>query len=174
VTNTAPLSRYLALSVRKRIFGGFAVVLLLLTVLAAVALRGMEAVGAGAGRVSRDSAQANASTEVGLLVGEARARVMQYALTATMDDQKAAQASLTSLDQAIERDQSDTATAGNDLHRLAANYRTSVDAAIGAVEARRSGIEQMKTAVTELRTIVSATAQVLDREADPELLRAAS
>ena len=37
------------------------------------------------------------------------------------------------------------------------DYRAAVDAAIAAVEARaRSGIEQMQTAATELRTIVSA------------------
>ncbi len=88
-------SSLLAPSVRKRIFGGFAVVLLLLAALAAITLRGMDAVSAGAGRVSQDSAQATASAEVALQVGEARALVVQYALTATMDDQKAAQASLT-------------------------------------------------------------------------------
>ena len=87
------LLRHLALSVRKRIFGGFAVVLLLLALLAAVALRGMGQVGDGANRVSQDNALVTSATEVRLLVSEARARVVQYALTATMDDQKAAQAS---------------------------------------------------------------------------------
>ena len=172
--NTRSWSRHLALSLRKRIFGGFAVVLLLLTVLAAVALRGMDLVGDGAGRVSRDSAQATAATEVGLLVNEARARVVQYALTATMDDQKAAQASLARLDQAIERSQSHGSEAGGDLHRRITNYRTAVDTAIAAVELRRAGIEQMFAAATELRTIVSATTQGLDREEDPGLLRAAA
>ncbi len=170
MSNIGFLSRHLALSVRKRIFGGFAVVLLLLTVLAVVALRGMDQVGDGAGSVRSASAQATASTEVGLLVDEARALVVQYALTATMDDQKAAQASLVRLDEAIGRGQDD----GSDLRRLATNYRTSVDAAIAAVEARRAGIEQMLIAATELRTIVSATVQGLDREADPALLRAAA
>ena len=99
------LSKLLAPSVRKRIFGGFAIVLLLLVVLAVVALRGMDAVSAGASRVSQDNAQAQASAEVAMLVAEARARVVQYALTATMDDQKAAQASLTQLGEAIDRGQ---------------------------------------------------------------------
>ncbi len=166
--------RGLVLSVRNRVFGGFAVVLFLLAVLAAVALRGMDSVGNGASRVSQDTTQATAAAEIRLLVSEARARVVQYALTATMDDQTAAQASLVQVDQAIERGGRDDATAGNDLKRLAADYRAAVDAVIGAVEARRSSVEQMQAAATELHTIVSATAQTLDREADPELLRAAA
>jgi methyl-accepting chemotaxis protein len=163
-------SGYLALSVRKRVFGGFVVVLLLLAVLAAVALRGMDQVGDGARLVNQNSAEATAATEVGLLVSEARTRVVQYALTATMDDQKAAQASLASLDQAIEHG---TGNAG-DLRRLITTYRASVDAAIAAVELRRTGIEQMMTAGTELRTIVSAVTQALDREEDASALRAAA
>src|SRR5437588_692746 len=97
----AMLSQLVRLSVRKRILGGFAVVLLLLAALAAVALRGMDAVSAGAARVSLDSAQATSSAELALLVGEARTRVLQYALTASMDDQKAAQAALAELGQSI-------------------------------------------------------------------------
>jgi methyl-accepting chemotaxis protein len=169
MSNVRYLSRYLALSVRKRIFGGFAVVLLLLAALAAVALRGMDQVGDGASLVSQDTAQATSATEVGLLVSEARARVVQYALTATMDDQKAAQASLARLDQAIEHGRSH-----GDLGGFITTYRTSVDAAIAAVELRRAGIEQMLAAATELRTIVSAVTQGLYREEDPSALRAAA
>ena len=53
-------------------------------------------------RVSRNSRQASAATAVALQVDEARARVVQYALSANMDDQRAAQAGLAALDQAIE------------------------------------------------------------------------
>ena len=174
MTQVHVVSSLLAPSVRKRIFGGFAVVLLLLAALAAITLRGMDAVNAGAGRVSQDSAQATASAEVALQVGEARALVVQYALTATMDDQKAAQDSLTSLDQVIERTRGSGTGSGGDLRVLATRYRAAVDATIAAVETRRSSIEQLQTAATELRTIVSATTQVLDREADPGLLTTAA
>jgi methyl-accepting chemotaxis protein len=163
---------HVALSVRKRIFGGFAMVLLLLAVLAAVALRGMEAAGEGARRVSLDSGAASASAEVGLLVGEARALVVQYALTATMDDQKAAQDSLARLDRLIERRRTDGGAASGNLGRLASVYRAAVDGTIAAVEERRSNIEQMQGAATELRTIVFATIEALERETDPEVLRA--
>ena len=163
------LSQLLRLSVRKRILGGFAVVLLLLAALAAVALRGMDAVSAGAARVSLDSAQATSSAELALLVGEARTRVLQYALTASMDDQKAAQAALAELGQSIDRSHA----SDGELAALATRYRAEVDASIATVEARRSGIELMQAAATELRTIVSATTQVLDRDADPGLMVAA-
>ena len=163
------LPKLLAPSVRKRVFGGFAAVLLLLAALAVVALRSLDAVGAGASRVSEESAQATALTGVALLVGEARARVVQYALSATMDDQKAAQASLTELGQAIGR-----SATGGELGPLAANYDAAVDAGIAAIEARRSSVEQMRGAATELRTIVSATTQLLDRDTEPVLMAAAA
>ena len=174
MTQLRGVSNRLTLSVRKRIFGGFAVVLLLLTVLATVALRGMDAVSAGAGRVSQDSSQATASAEVALQVADARALVVQYALTATMDDQKAAQSSLIRLDQAIEQNRGSGAGLGSDLQALATRYRATVNATIAAVEARRTTIEQMQTAATELRTIVSATAQMLDNDTAPPLLVAAA
>ena len=174
MTQLRGVSNLLTLSVRKRIFGGFAVVLLLLTVLAAVALRGMDAVSAGAGRVSQDSSQATASAEVALQVADARALVVQYALTATMDDQKAAQASLIRLDQAIEQNRGSGAGSGSDLQALATRYRAAVNATIATVEARRTTIEQMQTSATELRTIVSATAQMLDNDTAPPMLVAAA
>ena len=71
------LVRLFAASVRVRIFGGFAVVLALLVALAVVALRSMQSVGVEAARVSQDSAQATAATDVALRVGEARAQVVR-------------------------------------------------------------------------------------------------
>jgi hypothetical protein len=90
--------RCVAVSVPVRIFGGFAIVLVLLAVLAVVALRGMDSVADGADRVSHDSIEASASSQVGLLVHEARAQIVQYALTGAVNDQKAAQLSLARLD----------------------------------------------------------------------------
>ena len=174
MTRWSSVARLLAPSVHKSIFGGFAVVLLLLVAFAAETLRGMEAVGEGASRVSQDSNQATASAEIALLVGEARRLVVQYALTATMDDQKAAQAALFRLDASIDRSRTDDSSASRDMRPLVAQYRAAVDAGIAAIETRRSDIEQMQAAATELRTIVSATTEVLDRDADPVLLEAAA
>ena len=105
------------LTLRKRIFGGFAVVLLLLTVLAFVVLRGMNAIGTQAARVNQSSERAAVSTDLALQVGEARALVARYAVTATLDDQKAARESLSRLSRTI-----DSGDRGSDLAALASSY----------------------------------------------------
>ena len=111
------LKTLLAPSVRKRIAGGFAVVLVLLVALAGVTMRLVLPLDAGAILVREDSARAEAAALVSLQVGDARARVVQYALSATMADQKAAQDSLARLDQAIAQA---TTTGGQDDGGLAA------------------------------------------------------
>jgi CHASE3 domain sensor protein len=166
MSNAATLARLLAPSVRRLIFGGFAVVLLLLAALAVVGWRSMESVRIGAGRVDQVSAHATAATELALQVGEAHARVLKYTLSATMNDQKAAQVSLARLDQAIEGNRLAGVADGHDLELLAARYRGAVDATIPAVEARRAAVEQIQTAATDLRTIVSAMVGLLDHDPD--------
>jgi methyl-accepting chemotaxis protein len=166
------LPQLLVFSVRKRIFGGFAIVLILLTMLAVLASHSMDTVYTGAGRVSDDSTRATTSAEVALQVAEAHVRVLQYALSATMDDQKEAQASLAQLDQAIERNKSVGTAGGVDLQAMAAGYRGKVDATITAIETRRSVVEQLQNSGTELRTIISAMAGLLERETDQAVLGA--
>ncbi len=160
------LAGLFTLSLRKRIFGGLAVVLLLLAALAAVALRGFDTVGVEAAHVSRGSARVTVATDVALRVGEARASTVQYALSATMDDQRAAEAAVAALDAAIKDTGGST---GTDLAALASRYRTAVDATIAAVQARRSGVEQLQAAETDLRTIVSAMVRVVDGGGDAAL-----
>ncbi len=164
------LKTWLAPSVRKQIAGGFAVVLVLLVALTGVTMWLMLPLDAGAARVRADSSKADAATRVSLQVSDAHARVVQYALSATMADQKAAQDSLARLDQAIAQ----ASASGQDdggLAVLAGRYRDSVDATFAAVGQRRAAVERMQTAGTDIRTIVSAITQVLDTEADAELIR---
>jgi methyl-accepting chemotaxis protein len=150
-------------SVARRIFGGFAVVLLLLAVLAVVGLGNMRAVADKAARVSLDSARSADSTEVALLVGEARALASQYARSATMDDQKAAREGLARLARRLDG----TGSAGSDeLPALAARYIDAVTAEMEAVEARRLDVEQVRATATDLRTLVSAIVAALEREGD--------
>jgi methyl-accepting chemotaxis protein len=148
-----------------RIFGGLAVVLLLLAALAAVALHGFSAVSIEAGRVSRASSQSTAATGVALQVDVARARVVQYALSANMDDERAAQLGLAALDQAI----ANTGDGESGLRAPATRYRGAVDATIAAVETRRGSVEQLQAAETDLRTIVSAMVQLVGPDSDPAL-----
>ena len=157
------------LSVRRRIYGGFAVVLGLLALLAAAALRGTDSVAVGAARVSSESTRTTAASDVAAQVREARARVVQYVLSGSLDDQKSAQEMLAELDRSTTR-----AGAGQNqqLQAQTTRYRAAVDASIAAVEARRTAVERLIAASTEIRTVVSASVQVLDRESDPALLRA--
>ena len=152
------------LSVRWRIFGGFAIVLALLLVLALVSQRSIVSVRSGAGRVSADSAQATGAAEVALQVADAHARVVQYVLSASLEDQTAAQASLQRLDQAM--------TGEPALQALSASYRATVNATIAAVEARRASVEQLVAAALDARTIVAAMVELLDRNTDPAVLHA--
>ena len=162
----------IALSVRSRILGGFAVVLVLLVALALVAQRGMVSVRVGAARVSDDSSQAMASTDVALQVSDAHARVVQYVLSASLDDQKAAQASLARLDQSLGRARTAGGGQDQDLQGLATRYRGAVDATISAVEARRDSVERLQSSALEARTIIAAMVEQSDRDDDPVALRA--
>jgi methyl-accepting chemotaxis protein len=162
-------SRLLVLTVRRRIFGGFTIVLLLLALLAAEALHSTQKVGAEAARVSVDAARAAGATGVAVQVGEARARVVQYMLTGTMDDQRSAQGVLAELDRAA------GGAAGQQDQQMRApiaRYRAAVDATIVAIETRRTAAERLVSTATEIRTIVSATVQLLDRETSPVILAA--
>jgi hypothetical protein len=139
-------------SVGKRIASGFAVVLTLLVVLVAVTFRLIVPIDAGAARVRADSAEAEAAAVVALQVGDAHARVVRYALSGTMADQKAATDSLGTLDEAIA-----TATAthlgdASGLVARVARYRVSVDETFGPVTRRLAAIERIHTAGTEIRT----------------------
>jgi methyl-accepting chemotaxis protein len=172
MTDRRVLARLFAVSLRKRIFGGFALVLALLAAMAAGALQNLASVGVEAARVSRDDAQTTAATDVALQVADAHALVTQYALSANLDDQRAAQASLERLDQTTAPDRGADAAGGSDLQALATRYRGSVNASITEVEARRLGIEQFQAAETDLRTIISGMVELGDRETDPAVLLA--
>ena len=158
-------------SVCTRIAGGFAVLLALLVAVAAATFQLMGPVDSGAGRVRRDSAKAEIAGTLLLKVSDARASVAQYALTASVADQKAAKDSLAQLGKAIGRT---VATSGRDedgLTALAVRYRTSVDKTFSAVELRRAGIESLLAADTEIRMITSAIAEAMERETDADLIR---
>ncbi len=74
MTKQHAVAQLFTLSLRKRIFCGLAIVLLLLAALAGVALHGFDAVSSEAARVSRASSQAASATAVALQANEARVR----------------------------------------------------------------------------------------------------
>ena len=158
-----------SLSLGKRISGGFAVVLLLLATLGAIALRGMDQVSAGADRVSLDSARAEQSSKVAVLVQEARALVTRYARSATVDNQAAARAGLTRLTQTVAAADSNSAA---DLTQPTNGYVSAAEAEMAAIDARRATVEGLRASALDLRTIVTAIVLALDRESDIAVIRA--
>jgi diguanylate cyclase (GGDEF)-like protein len=166
------LKSLLASSVRKLIAGGFAVRLVLLIALAAVAFQLMAPVERGAARVEEASAKAEIATAVSLGVSDAHARVAQFALSSTMTDQKEAQASLRRLDEALPGTTKSDRAEGVILD-LARRYHDSVDQTFAAVELRRASIERMQTAGVEIHTIASGIVEALDFEPDAGVVRGA-
>jgi methyl-accepting chemotaxis protein len=168
MTEAPKSAPWFALSVRTRVFGGFALVLVLLLAMAAGSLRGFHQVDDEAAHVSRDSVRATEAADVALLAGGAYARTIQYALSSRMEDEQAARASLLAFDQAVRgRDE-----AADGPRAQVGRFRTAVEATIAAVEARRSSTEQWRAAETDLRTVVSALVALIGRDTDPTMLAA--
>jgi methyl-accepting chemotaxis protein len=153
-------------TLRKRVFGGFAAVLVLLTLLAGVMQRGASAVDQGVDQVRDGSAAAEIATGIASRVSDAQLRTVQYALSGTVVDQEAARQSLTRLDEAI------GANSDRRLTVSVAQYKQAVEAAITAVGVRRAAVAQWQQAGTEVRNIVTAISQSLERESDPDTIRA--
>src|SRR4051812_44059001 len=105
-----PVSGAFRLTMRKRIFGGFVMVLALLTVLAIVMWRGANTVIKVADEVSTGSAATEAATDIALRVADVHARTMQYTVSASVVDRQALEESLARLEQAIARDRDESAT----------------------------------------------------------------
>ncbi len=154
----------------RHIAGGIAAVVALLVVLTGVAFRLLVPVDSGAGPVQPDRAMGTDAASVSLLVGRTHARVAQYALSATIADQKAAEDSLAQLNERI----AVTPAIGQGergLAALAGRYRASVESTFAAVALRRDSIDRMLNAGTEIRTITSAIALALESETDIDLIR---
>src|SRR5262249_22823773 len=87
-------------SIRTRILGGFAIVLVLLGVLAAISIRSTATVEAQSARVEESGEVARLVGDFAYHVGEARMRIVQYALSETDGDLQVAQQSVAQLQNA--------------------------------------------------------------------------
>jgi hypothetical protein len=158
------------LPVRARIFGEFAVVLVLLGTLAAMTLR-------GAGIVETQSHHVEDSGKVAARMSgfvrqaeEARTRVIEYALSENDGDLQRAQQSLALLREAAatlkmvegssERRRASLIQITEDQTR----YGAAVDEMIQAIGDRRKHAATLGKAATDAQTIVSAIATALVRE----------
>ena len=171
------LSSRLHLSIRHRIFGGFAIVLILLTVLAAISLGSVAVIGARSGQVKQSAQTAGVIGDFALKVEDARARVLQYVLTENDGDLNLAKESLAQMQASAGTLDALDASAGKDsgalaqIKQAAEGYRLAVEGIVAAVGMRRVQSADLTKAATELRTILSALAGVLARDrAAPEAI----
>jgi methyl-accepting chemotaxis protein len=159
----------LNLSIRHRVFGGFAVVLMLLGVLAVISVTGVTVIGSRSEQVRRSAQTAGEIGSFAVQVEDARARVIQYVLTENDGDLSAAKDSLAQL-QAASQALDSLGSSGLDSSRLnrikqaAERYRLAVEDIVQAVGARRVQSVDLTRTATELRTILSALAGALVRE----------
>jgi methyl-accepting chemotaxis protein/CHASE3 domain sensor protein len=158
------------LSIRSRIIGGFAVVLVLLGALAVISTRGIGIVETEAGHVEASSRVATVIGGVADKVDEARTRVVEYALSENDGDLQTAQQSLAQLQNAAST-LKELKTDSEAHRKLIAQiverqpkYAAAVDRMIQAIGDRRSHTAALGKAATEMRTMVSAIAAALVRE----------
>jgi methyl-accepting chemotaxis protein len=158
------------LPVRARIFGGFAVVLVLLGTLAAITLR-------GTGTVETQSDHVEDSAKVAARVSgfvrqaeEARTRVIEYALSENDGDLQRAQRSLALLREVaamlkmVEGSSERRRASLIQITEAQSRYGTAVDEMIQAISGRREHAATLGKAATDAQTIVSAIATALVRE----------
>ncbi len=158
------------LSIKSRILGGFAIVLVLLVALAAMTVRGTLI-------VEVQSAHVEDSANVAALMGafatsaeEARTRIVEYALSETDADLQIAQRGLVALREAGA--QVSDRRGGDDRRRQSiadiagqqGKYSAAVDEMIQAIGERRTRAADLAKAGTELRTILAAITTALARE----------
>ena len=158
------------LSVRQRIFGGFAVVMLLFMAAVGSSLRGVSVVAERSADAATSAAREARFADFGIAANEAQGAVALYALSETETDFQKARASLAALAEAAMAIKSGAGgdNAGAD-EVLAARerYQDAADAAVNAVGARRAATAELIRAMADLRTTIPAISGLLVRQDAP-------
>jgi methyl-accepting chemotaxis protein len=161
-------------SIRRRIFGGFGIVLVLLAALAFVAQRALAVVKIEASSLTAANQNFGAVDDFALRLGEAHHSVIQAALTETAADQDAARAALgrlaTSLAGVSHGDNAEDAAARSRIEAAQQAYSASVVRMIDAIAQRQLSTQALEKSSTTLKTTVSAIVAALIRENRTEQL----
>lgn len=155
-------------SVRQRVFGGIAFVLLLLVAVSVILLNGIEFVEHESSYVKSSVQEAVAVAEFNARARQTHSLVTQYALSENEIDLQAAQGSLKQLrqltsvvEQVYSSSTTDRKATTDQISALEVRYQAAVDATIQIIAARRSHAHELVKDATELRTIVSAIVETL-------------
>ncbi len=160
------------LSILQRVVGGICIILLLLVGLSVYSWRTISGIYDSAQAVNSTVSEASSVTDFVVGVGETRALVAQYALSENDNDLRAAQRSLTRLQDSIAAIEEAYAWAGTDnsvvkkLQGLGDQYRNSITATIEAINVRRMNSAELLQSATELSTTVAAVVEVLAHDAN--------
>jgi methyl-accepting chemotaxis protein len=155
------------LSILQRVSGGMCVVLLLLVGLSVNSWRTITEVYDKAAYVNSSVVEVSAVSELASRVGETRSEVTQYALSENDSDLRIAQHSLDGLQENIASVKDAFIWGGSDnsivdqLRSLADQYRNSVVATIGSIDARKASGAALVESATQLNTTVAAIVETL-------------
>jgi methyl-accepting chemotaxis protein len=155
------------LSILQRVSGGMCLVLLLLVGLSVNSWRTITEIYDKAAYVNSSVVEVSAVSELAARVGETRSEVTQYALSENDSDLRIAQHSLDGLQENIASVKDAFVWGGSDnsivdqLRSLADQYRNSVVATIGTIDARKANGAALVESATELNTTVAAIVETL-------------
>jgi CHASE3 domain sensor protein len=147
------------LSIFQRIAGGFAVVLLLCSVLAFASLQGMHVIDRNVANSRATSTVALAAEGFASSLIELNYKVTRYALTGTTDDRETARQQLATVNEALGKVAS---TAGQDKPAVAklgdafGQYQATTEETFKAVSARFAAAEDLKKTSIALGNMCSA------------------
>jgi methyl-accepting chemotaxis protein/CHASE3 domain sensor protein len=157
-------------SIRSRILGGFAIVLVLLGVLAAISIRGTVTVETQSAQVEESGRAAALVNSFSDRVDDARTRVLEYALSENDGDLQVAQKALAQLQEAaatlknLRTDNDERRALLTQIVDHQAKYSAAVEQIIRATSERSSHTAALNKATTDMRTIVAAIAAALLRD----------
>jgi methyl-accepting chemotaxis protein len=155
------------LSILQRVSGGMCLVLLLLVGLSVNSWRTITEIYDKAAYVNSSVVEVSAVSELAARVGETRSEVTQYALSENDSDLRIAQHSLDGLQENIASVKDAFVWGGSDnsivdqLRSLADQYRNSLVATIGTIDARKANGAALVESATELNTTVAAIVETL-------------
>jgi len=156
-------------SIRTRIFGGFAIVLGLLAAIACIAQHALAVVDTEAKSLTVANQAFGAVDDFALRLGEAHYSVIQAALTETAADRDAARVALAQLATTLGglRDRAsaaEDAAAMSQVDAAQSAYGGSVARMIDQIAQRQTATEALDKSATALKTTVSAVVSALIRE----------
>ena len=147
------------LSIYQRVFGGFAIVLVLCGLLAAASIQGTRLITSGVASSRSTAIAALAAEEFSSRIAELNNKVSQYALSGTVADRDEASRQLGVAAEAVEKVAHESESGGEaaaNISRAFSEYRTATEDCFKAVGGRFVSADDLKRTSIELNNVASA------------------